>query len=320
MYSLSAPEVGVLSGRGSNELRGDAATILVVAGALVAGVSGTAFAQELEPRAYRTLPTGLNFLVLNFTRSDGNVLVDLSLPIEDLEATLDTATVGYLRSLAVAGRSASVTVLVPYVHGTLSGLLEGEFSEGSRSGAGDLRVRFAVNLLGGPALAPREFAAYRQGRNVGVSMTMIAPSGQYDSSRAINFGANRWGFKPEIGYSSIRGRWIFEAAAGVWLFTDNSDFVGVTREQRPIGSFQAHLSYNFDGGVWLGLGGNYYTGGRTTVDGTRNADLQESSRVGLTLSLPVGDRHSFKLSTHAGAFTRIGADFDVASFSYQLRW
>ncbi len=295
--------------------------MILLVGALAALAPAiSAGAQDLEPRAYRSLPTGLNFLVVSLGRSEGNVIFDPSLPIKDLEAEIDTAIAAYFRSLSLWGRSASVTAIVPFVNVRATGLLEGELVGGRRSGTGDLRLRLAVNLLGGPALSPEEFRDYRQRRNVGVSLAISAPTGQYDSSRLINFGSNRWGFKPEIGYSSIRGRWILEAAAGVWLYTTNDDFVGVSREQDPIGSFQTHISYSFKPGLWLALGGTYFTGGLTRVDGIERSDLQKNARIGLTLSIPVGQRQSVKVATHTGAFTRVGADFDVATLSYQLGW
>ena len=277
-------------------------------------------AQELEPRAYRTLPTGLNFGVLGYSFSTGNVVSDPTVALQDLSVTIHTAVFGYLRSFGLAGRSASFSLTLPYGYLIGSATLEGERVSGTRSGLADARFRLAVNLLGGPALAPEEFAKYRQRRNLGVSLTVAAPTGQYDSDRLINFGVNRWGFKPELGYSSIRGRWIFEAAVGAWFFTTNNDFLGSERDQDPIGSFQGHISYNFKGGIWLALNGNYFTGGRSSVDGDEQADLQRSSRVGLTLSFPLGSRQSLKLALHTGAYTSIGADFDIASVAYQFQW
>ena len=131
------------------------------------------------------------------------------------------------------------------------------------------------------------------------------PTGQYDSSKVINFGANRWAFKPEVGYSAIHGPWIFEVTFGIWLFTKNSQgFGGTTVEQDPIGSLQGHVTYNFKRGPWLSLNLNYFTGGRTSVDGQERADLQQNSRTGLTLSLPLGGPHSLKMAVHRGADTQ----------------
>jgi hypothetical protein len=277
-------------------------------------------AQELEPRAYRTIPVGLNFVLFTYIFSSGNVVTDVASPVQDLDLDLSIAAVSYLRSLGIFGRSSSFTISVPYGFINGSGRLRGELVADSRSGAADTQMRLVVNLLGGPAMTPKEYAEFGQRRNLGASVTVIAPSGQYDPTRFVNFGTNRWSFKPEIGYSSIKGRWILDAAVGAWFFTDNDNFVGLTREQDPIGSFQAHLSYNIRPRFWLALDANYFTGGRTTINGEDKADLQRNSRIGLTLSLPLRPRHSLRLAAETGAFTSVGADFDRIRISYLYGW
>jgi hypothetical protein len=276
--------------------------------------------QELEPRAYRTIPVGLNFVLFTYIYSTGNVVTDVASPLQDLDLDLSIVTVSYMRSLGLFGRSSSFSVSVPYGFITGSGRFQGELVSDSRSGAADTQMRLVVNLLGGPAMTPKEYAEFGQRRNLGVSLTVVPPSGQYDPTRFVNFGSNRWSFKPEIGYSSIKGRWILDAAIGVWLFTDNDNYVGLKREQDPIGSFQAHLSYNFTPSIWLALDTNYFTGGRNTIGGDEKADLQRNSRVGLTLSLPLRPRHSLRLAAETGAITSIGADFDRVRISYLYRW
>ena len=289
--------------------------------ALTTSMASIAAAQELEPRAYRTLPTGLNFAVLAFGYSSGNVVVDPTVPIKDMEAEVCTASASYLRTFGLFGRSAGVSLTAPYLYMSVSGYLHDEYRSGSRTGWADARARLSINLLGGPALGVKDFASYRQRTNLGVSLTVAAPTGQYDSSYVINFGANRWGFKPEIGVSSGRGRWTVEAAAGVWFFTTNHEaFGGATMSQDPIGSLQAHLSYDFENRMWLALNLNYFTGGRTNVDGLESVERQKNSRVGLTWSVPLRGGRSVKLAVQTGAFTRVGADFDVATVAYQVRW
>ena len=281
----------------------------------------SAQAQELEPRAYRTLPTGFNFAVLSYSFMTGNVVTDATSPVQDLDLDVNIAHLGYLRSMGIFGRSASVTVLVPYAFLSGTARLGDEPVSGTRTGFGDSRIRLAVNLLGGPALPPAEFAKYRQRRNLGVSLAVAMPTGEYNSSKLVNLGANRWGLKPEVGYSSISGRWIFEAAAGVWFFTNNDRYYGdTTLRQDPIGSLQAHVSYNITRKLWMALDGNLYSGGQTSVDGQDQPTEVNNSRVGLTLSVIVARGQSIKISAHTGAFTRAGADFDMASIAYQFGW
>jgi hypothetical protein len=154
-----------------------------------------------------------------------------------------------------------------------------------------------------------------------VSLSIISPVGQYDQAKLINIGSNRWSFKPEIGLAIPRGRWDVEAYVGVWLFADNEEFFGgARREQSPIGTIQGHISYTFRPRLWLAFDATYYKGGRTTLNGTRNSDLQSNARVGLTLSVPASARQSLKFSWSDGATTRIGGDFTTYGIVWQYAW
>ena len=112
-----------------------------------------------------------------------------------------------------------------------------------------------------------------------------------------------------------------ELAAGVSIYTDNHDFFGgKTRAQDPIYSIQGHVIYNFRPGIWVGLDGTYYTGGRTTVDGVEGNDLQKNARLGVTVALPVTRHNSVKLYASTGVSTRTGSNFDVLGIAWQYRW
>ena len=50
-------------------------------------------------------------------------------------------------------------------------------------------------------MSAREFSSWRQKTLIGASLTLVTPTGQYDPTRLINWGSNRWGFKPELGLS-----------------------------------------------------------------------------------------------------------------------
>jgi len=278
-------------------------------------------AQELTPRFYAPAPTGGNILQLGFGRSTGGVLFDPALPFDDVNAGINTGALLYGRTFGLFGRSASAVVGLPYVWGAIDGLVAGQYQQVTRSGLGDLRSQLTVNVLGGPALTPREFAAQRPDTILGLSLAVVAPTGQYDPSKLINIGSNRWSFKPEVGASKTIGPWYLELYGGVWLFGTNANFVGgAVREQAPLGVFQAHLSYTFKPRLWLAADATYYTGGRTTVDGVVKADLQRNSRLGVTLALPVGRRSAVKLSWATGFTTRIGADFDSLGVALQTVW
>jgi hypothetical protein len=223
--------------------------------------------------------------------------------------------------LGVAGHSANVGLVLPYARGDLDGLLLGEPQSVHRSGWGDPRLRFAMNLYGAPALTAKEFASYRQKTIVGASLVVVTPLGQYDPSKLVNIGNNRWAYKPEIGVSRALGKWTLEGALGAWLFMDNTDFYGGrVRAQDPLGSLQLHAIYTIRPRMWVALSGNFYAGGRSSINGAKNFDLQENSRVGLTFALPLDAQRSFKFHYSRGAISTVGADFDSVGVSFQWIW
>jgi hypothetical protein len=137
----------------------------------------------------------------------------------------------------------------------------------------------------------------------------------------LNLGLNRWSFKPELGISKQWRRWTFEGAAAVTFATANEEFFGNRkRQQAPLAAIQGHVLYSFGKGIWGGFDATYYSGGRTSLNGIENNDRQSSSRVGLTLSLPLTRQQSVKLYTSTGATARAGGDFTIAGILWQFRW
>ncbi len=281
----------------------------------------SASSQELEPGAYWPLPIGLNIVTIANNFSWGDLAFDPSAPIDEANAVIDMTALAYTRTFSLAGRSANAGVMLPVIGGHLEGLYLGEPAEVGRFGQGDPRLRLAINLYGAPAVTPQAFAPYRQRSILGVSVTVAPPLGQYDSTKLINLGTHRWSVKPEVGVSHAFDRWVVEAMAGVWLFTDNADFLGGrTREQDPIVATQLHVTFRFKPTMWLAADGNYFTGGRTTIGGKENLDLQKNSRIGATFSSALGRGHAVRISVNRGAFTTIGADFTSVAAGYNYAW
>jgi hypothetical protein len=288
---------------------------------LLAALVSPLNAQELVPAAYTPAPVGVNLLTLAAGYNSGDVSFDPSLPVSDASARISGWSVSYGRTLGVFGRSATITAIMPYVVGDLEGIYLGEQTYVERSGLADAVVRFGVNLLGARAMDPAAFSSYRPRTLLGASLIVRAPTGQYDSTKLINIGTNRWGFKPEVGVVHVMGRWAVDAYVGGWFYTDNTDFYGgKTREQDPILSTQAHLRRAFSRKVWAAVDANFWWGGETTVNGVTNDDLQRNSRVGLTCAFRLGARHSLRVAASRGAITRIGGDFDSIGLSYSYTW
>ncbi len=280
----------------------------------------SAMAQDMEPRSYSPTPIGTNFAQLSYGRTTGSVVLDPTIPVTNASAEFNTVTAGYYHSFGLFGRQTTVALGVPYVWGTGQGLVNCVSRRIYRSGLGDPRLRFAFILIGSPAVGPAEFKKQKSRTVVGTSLVVQVPLGQYDPNLLINIGTNRWAFKPEIGVSQTLHSWMLELDLGGWFFGQNSDFVHQVREQAPLGSVQAHVSYTFRPGLWLALDSTYYTGGRTHLNGIRSDDLQQNSRLGATFALPITRTQSVKLTYTRGAVVRVGGNFTTFGISYQLRW
>ncbi|HVO49999.1 MAG TPA: transporter [Thermoanaerobaculia bacterium] len=299
---------------------GTAAAVALALACLL--VSRGSRAQDLEPRAYAPVPKDANFFLASYSYQSGDVLFDPSLPFSNVRAFINAATAGYGHTFSLFGRISSLAIGVPYVWASVDGNVGETYQAITRSGLGDPRLRFVVNLLGGPALPMREFMARKPEPTLGFSLVTVVPTGQYSSEELVNIGTNRWAFRPEFGLSFPVGRWTLEGAAGVWLFMDNTaTYPGsVVRSQDPLYSFQAHVGYTVRPGLWVAADATYYAGGKTYADGVPGDTRQANSRAGVTASVPLGKGHTVKVSASRGVDARIGSRFDTIGFAYQYLW
>lgn len=286
-------------------------------------LAGSAAAQELTPRAYWPTPDGTNVLAVAYQYTTGDIVTDPSLPITGVDSTINYFLASYQRTFDLSGRTATLQMNLPFARAETEGLVAGEYRRRDVSGMGDVRVRLAINLKGAPSMDREAFRALLADPKpiVGVSMILQFPTGQYDADKYINLGTNRWALKPAVGFIwPFHRRWMLEAELGAWIYGDNEDFVGQTREQEPIGSAELHLIHIIRRGIWASLDANYYVGGKTTVDDVEQGDLQRNSRFGATLYLPFQRRHAVRLSLSTGVVTESGGDFTMAALGYVFLW
>jgi hypothetical protein len=283
-------------------------------------------AQDLVPRAYVITPTHSNAVILTWSFFDGGVNLNGSIPITGATGRYYVPIFSYYYSLNFFGRSANISASLPYGVGNFQGTVLGAQESVYRSGLLDLNVRLSVNLIGGPAMPFEKFAKWRQKTLLGASVKVLAPTGQYNSTKLVNWGINRWAFKPELGYSYRWQKWFLDAYAAAWFYTTNPAFSAITaikpQKEAPIGSFEGHLSRNFgEPRFWASLDGNFWWGGTTTLGGITNPGTrQTSSRVGATLSVPVTKHQSFKFAYSRGSYVRFGGDYQNVQVAWQYSW
>jgi len=286
-------------------------------------------AQDLAPRAYIITPVHSNAVTVTSSFLDGGLEFEGVVPITDATARVNISVVTLYHSLRFFGRSANITASLPYGVGNFHGTVLGSETNAYRSGLLDSTYRFSVNLLGGPAMDRRDFIQWQQKRLLGVSLKVVAPTGQYDPTKLLNYGGNRWAFRPEIGLSQRWSHWVLDTYGAVWFFTVNPEFFsrnqynpGVTSQsEKPVGAFEAHLSYDVKPRLWASADANFWYGGQTSLNGVENQlTLQKNSRVGGTVSVPVSKHHSIKFSYANGAYIRFGGNYQSVSVAWQYSW
>jgi hypothetical protein len=301
----------------------------VLAAAMALCSLHVASAQDLRPRAYVITPVRWNAVIVSYAFNDGSIFVGSALPITNASGRFSAPALSYYYSFGFFNRSANFTATLPYVVGNFQGEVTGNQQKIYRSGLADSISRFSVNLIGGPAMPTRGFAQWKQKTLLGVSLQVVAPTGQYYPSRLINPGSNRWAFKPELGLSRRWGNWILDAYGGAWLFTANTNYLTSsqfskdrnTLTQAPIGAIEMHLSYDVKPRLWASVDGNYWYGGETTINGvSKIGTLQANSRIGGTISIPFTKHQSVKFSYSDGELARIGGTFQTVSCAWQYSW
>ena len=288
---------------------------------LLLGGAGPAQAQQLEPRAYSPAPVDLNIFGFAYYYTTGNTLTDPTAPVQNLHSRIDMVTPYYGRTFGFFGRQASLTAAVPVADAEVTGDVFDRGKSIDRTGLCDPIVRFAMNLIGGPAMKAEEFFKRAPETTLGMSVVVNVPVGQYDKEKLINLGTNRWAVKPELGLSHPVGNWSFEVYAGVWLFEANDEyFGGKVRRQDPLQSYQAHIVYELRQHLWLALDYTYFVGGETSLNGVDQHDRTDNSRAGATISFPVGKGQSLKATWARGVSTRVGSDFETLGAAWQVTW
>jgi len=284
------------------------------------------FAQDLAPRAYVVTPVHANAVTLTWSYFNGDLNLNGAVPITGATGTYSVPIVSLYHSFSFFGRSANLVGALPYAVGNFQGELSGTQLTVYRSGMVDTTFRVAVNLKGAPAMTVPEFVKWRQKVLLGASLKVVAPTGQYDSRKLVNWGINRWAFKPEFGYSQRWSNWVVDGFAGVWFYTPNnapfSPSGPAQQTQTPVGSFEGHVSYDFGKSrLWASLDANFWAGGVASLNGiAKEATSQRSSRLGGTISIPFSKHQSIKLQYSRGTYVRFGGNYQNVSAAWQYSW
>ena len=266
-------------------------------------------AQEIEARAYSNAPIGINFITGGLAQAKSG------------SYTLNTQALSMTHVLDVAGQSGRLTLVLPYSELTGTGQVGGQSINASAEGLSDPMIKASVNLYGAPALSNSQFKDYLQDLIIGASLAATIPWGKYNNTQMINVGANRSLIQPAMGFSQAVGPWRLELAGMATIYTSNTSYLGSnTLSHNPIYSGETHAIYYFPNTAWISADATYFTGGQTYINGIPANGPQENWRFGSTLSYPIDQQNSIRLTGSKGVYSRTDTSYNAVGISWQFRW
>lgn len=283
-------------------------------------------AQDLEPRRWSHLPSDLNVLGLGAGWTDGDILLDPVLRIEDATYEMSIVSVGYVRTFEFLGKSSRIDVGMPYASGRWEGLVDGVDTSTRRRGFTDPRLRFSMNLYGAPPLKGKEFVQYRREHpidtTIGVAVQVQFPFGDYNDQKLINLGNHRFYVRPQLGILHQHNRWQFELTGSVFLYSDNNDFFGGNKlEQKPLWFAQSHAIYTFKPGLWVSASAGYGYGGESTINGVQKNDDRRNFFWAASLGLPINASQGLKFVYFSrNTNTSLGSNSKALIAAWSINW
>jgi Putative MetA-pathway of phenol degradation len=303
-------------------LRMAAATVLAM-GALAPPQSQA----QVPGRFYWKTLSDANAVPLIYNSISGNTNpFDMShtvTPGANFDATL--AMTGYARTFTLWDRSAMAAIILPM--GRISGEVvtpAGRTTSLSASGFGDPMLEFNLNLLGPKAQKNiPDVIRYQPGFSVDLLADLALPIGEYNSDQVLNVGQNRW--YGRVGFPVIwqLGDWVpgrrttLEFLPAVWMFGDNTDFVGQTLKTDPLFQLDAHLTRDFTETLWGAIDASWYSGGRASVNGVEGKKLNNLG-VGLTLGYTVNSNLNLTVGYKSTIGDSAPTDLRMDGFMFTL--
>lgn len=214
-------------------------------------------------------------------------------PGASFDATV--ALTGYAHTFSVFDRSAMAAILLPM--GRVSGdvTLAGRTFNQSADGFGDPMLEFDINILGPKAQKNlADVLRYEPGFSVDLLADLALPIGEYHNDQPLNLGQNRWYGRVGMPVVWQLGSWVpgqrttLELLPAVWLFGNNTDYLGQTLKTDPMFQLDAHLTRDFTDRFWGAIDASWYSGGQASINGVAGEKLNNLG-VGLTLGYQIND-------------------------------
>ncbi|MHA7941929.1 transporter [Formosa sp. 3Alg 14/1] len=266
-------------------------TLKLVVFTIVLSSINKGFSQAETPTTFFMPPKDLMAVNLQYLNLESNLSPSQDVVLASGTINVDAFIVPFLYSFNLDGRIAQILVTPTYgsMTGTadISRLSEGlpedipnEFEFINKSGFMDSSVWLRVGLLNAPALDLADFSQYSAKFQMYALVGFTAPVGEYNQSRRVNLGANRWAFR--LGLPMVlalnenkKASAHWEINPNLYLYTNNNNpFAGETKRQTPLFVLNQHVSKYFMPKLWGSVDLGYQYGGVSQID-----DLPKGERI-----------------------------------------
>jgi hypothetical protein len=255
-------------------------------------------AQAEPPTTWLMPPKDLWAFSYQYLDLESNVTPSLDVILASGTVNAYVSSIPVVRSFAIGNSIAQVFIVPTFGNLTASVDLEDipgfgdieidpiEFID--KTGMMDSQVNFRMGLHNAPALNIIELAQWERKFQVYGFFGVTLPTGEYDSSRRINLGANRWAFR--LGLPMVlplnqnkKRPADLEFHPNISFFTNNNDpFVGDSKKQKPLLRLNTAVTKYFTSKFYASLGAGYLFGAVTQIDELPEGERLEQLGAGIT--------------------------------------
>lgn len=230
--------------------------------------------------------------------------------VADVSFDATVMLAGFAQTFKISERAAFIAILVPTGRISSESNLASQSARISTNGFGDPLVEFVVNIIGAEAIkSVPDLIRYEPGFSLDLLADLAIPIGNYNNAQPLNLGQNRWYGRIAAPIVWQLGPWIpgrrttLEFVPSLWMFGDNTDFVGSTLSTDPMFELESHLTRDFHKDLWGSLDMTWITGGEASIDGV-SGEKNEMIGAGFTLGYHLNEN----IQLTAGYMTSLNDD------------
>ncbi|MBS4097496.1 MAG: transporter [Sulfuricella sp.] len=272
--------------------------------ALLACTCGSADAIDTYPGGYIALPAGTDVLAVYWQHAERKERYANGRVVKrDFTVKSDATTLTYGHFIDIGGFTAAPGFMLTCGNSRAAGTLA---MLGRAAGCTDLIVGMPTWVVNDPA----------NGRYLGVSPYLVAPTGAYERNAALNMGANRWKVGVNVGYvTPLVGNFHLDVVGDMVVNGKNTDYgpYGVSEEEAPVYNLQLHLRYQFNPATRVALSYLHDWGWESTIAGVRQFDHLNRGRYRVSAAQFI-DRQNM-LEVNFGGDTAVNNGFKVDSYT-----